>query len=145
MLQAFLDGAVFGTSVGEGPPRAVLLHGWRRSREDFAGVAEALDRAGFSTVSIDLPGFGATPPPSAASGARGYAERLAPLVTDLSAAGTPVVLVGHSFGGRVAVCLAAQQPQAVAGVVLSGVPLVRAAMPTSRQSRRYRAIRLASR
>lgn len=145
MLQAFLDGAVFGTSTGDGPPRAVLLHGWRRSREDFEGVAAALARAGIATVSIDLPGFGATPPPLEATGARGYAERLAPLVADVAGAGASIVLVGHSFGGRVAVCLAAQHPEAVAGLVLSGVPLVRGAMPPSRPSRRYQAIRLASR
>jgi pimeloyl-ACP methyl ester carboxylesterase len=145
VLQAFLDGAVFGTSSGDGPPRAVLLHGWRRSHEDFAAAATALAAAGVPTVAVDLPGFGATPPPTAATGARGYARTLAPLVGGIAAASGPPVLVGHSLGGRVAVCLAAQSPDAVGGLVLAGVPLVRSEMPTGRPSRRYRALRLGSR
>ena len=145
VLQAFLDGAVFGSSSGTGPPRAVLLHGWRRTRSDFAAVAASLAASGVPSLAIDLPGFGATPAPATASGARGYAAQLAPLVTELAASSGPPVLVGHSFGGRVAVCLAAQRPDDVAGIVLSGVPLVRGEMPSSRPSRRYRVIRLAAR
>lgn len=145
MLQAFLDGALFGTSSGEGPPRAVLLHGWRRSHADFDAVAASLAATGVGALAVDLPGFGATPAPSEAQGARGYAAALSPLLESIAASSGPPVLVGHSFGGRVAVCVAAQRPESVAGLVLSGVPLVRSAMPSSRPSRRYQAIRLASR
>jgi pimeloyl-ACP methyl ester carboxylesterase len=141
VLQAFLDGAFFGTSSGEGPPRAVLLHGWRRSHADFDALASCLAANDVGSLAVDLPGFGATPAPPKASGARGYAEALAPLLEGITAASGAPVLVGHSFGGRVAVCLAAQRPDAVAGLVLSGVPLVRSAMPSSRPSRRYQAIR----
>jgi pimeloyl-ACP methyl ester carboxylesterase len=38
---------------------------------------------------------------------------------------TPVVVLGHSFGGRVAVELAVSRPEAVRALVLAGVPLVR--------------------
>jgi pimeloyl-ACP methyl ester carboxylesterase len=145
VLQAFLDGAVFGTSNGTEPPRAVLLHGWRRSLEDFAAVGVSLASAGVGSLSLDLPGFGATPPPAVATGARGYATLLAPLLAEVAAGSGPPVLVGHSFGGRVAVCLAAQQPELVGGLVLSGVPLVRSELPTAPPSRRYRVIRLGAR
>jgi pimeloyl-ACP methyl ester carboxylesterase len=37
----------------------------------------------------------------------------------------PVVVLGHSFGGRVAVHLAASRPDDVAALVLTGVPLIR--------------------
>ena len=54
-----------------------------------------------------------------------------------------VIVVGHSFGGRVAVQLAAARPDLVTGLVLSGVPLLR---PSSRVKApiRYRAIRRAN-
>ena len=141
MLQAFLDGAVFGASSGDGLPRVVCLHGWRRTHDDFAAVGAALASDDVASLYIDLPGFGATPPPAEPMGARGYATQLRPLVAAAAAAAGPIVLVGHSFGGRVAICLAATSPASVAGVVLAGVPLVRSAMPTSQVSQRYRAIR----
>ena len=145
MLQAYLDGALFGASSGQGDARVVLLHGWRRTHEDFARVAVDLSSRGVAAVAIDLPGFGATPPPEAATGARGYAALLAPLVERLAAASGPPVLVGHSFGGRVATCLAARYPETVGGLVLSAVPLIRSEMPASTPSARYRLVRTAAR
>ncbi len=145
MLRAFLDGAVFGTTKGDGAPRVLLLHGWRRTHDDFDRVADALESRGVSSLSLDLPGFGATPAPAVGMGARGYAAQLAGLVESVASSGSPMVLVGHSFGGRVAICLAASAPDCVAGIVLSSVPLVRAALPHATMSRRYRAVRSAAR
>jgi pimeloyl-ACP methyl ester carboxylesterase len=48
--------------------------------------------------------------------------------------------VGHSFGGRVAVCLAAADPSSVRALVLAAAPLVRLS-PARRPSRQYRTIR----
>ena len=138
MLQAFLDGAVFGASSGDGLPRVVCLHGWRRTHDDFAAVGAALASDDVASLSIDLPGFGATPPPAEPMGARGYATQLRPLV---AAAAEGVADEHDRPCGRVAICLAATSPASVAGVVLAGVPLVRSAMPTSQVSQRYRAIR----
>jgi pimeloyl-ACP methyl ester carboxylesterase len=94
----------------------VALHGWRRDHRDFGPVTAGLD-----AVAPDLPGFGATAPPPAVWGAADYAAAAAPLCEE----GPPVVLVGHSFGGRVAVMLAASRPEVVTAVVLTGVPLFR--------------------
>jgi pimeloyl-ACP methyl ester carboxylesterase len=146
VLRAFLDGAVYGTVNGDDAPRVLLLHGWRRTKEDFTEVAAQLLECSTSSLAIDLPGFGATPPPAAPVGARGYATTLEPLLDELaSSGGAPPVVVGHSFGGRVAVCLAAQSPELVGGLVLTGVPLIAAAMPKGRASRRYRALRFGAR
>jgi pimeloyl-ACP methyl ester carboxylesterase len=73
---------------------------------------------------MDLPGFGLSPAPPAAWGAADYAGCVAAALREHCTAG-PVVVVGHSFGGRVAVCLAAARPDLVRGLVLSGVPLLR--------------------
>lgn len=125
MLKAFADGRLFGVASGSGRPSVLALHGWARTSEDFAAVVRGLD-----AVALDLPGFGATPPPPKAWGAAGYAAAVAEVLDDMA---TPIVVIGHSFGGRVAVHLAAARPDAVAGLVLTGAPLVRRPGATARR------------
>jgi pimeloyl-ACP methyl ester carboxylesterase len=88
-------------------------------------------------LALDLPGFGASPPPAEPIGAEGYAE----LVNEvLDVCDAPPVVVGHSFGGRIAVCLAARYPERVGSLVLTGAPLIK--QTRSRPpSLRYRMIR----
>ncbi|MEO6121183.1 MAG: alpha/beta hydrolase [Acidimicrobiales bacterium] len=138
MLKAFDGGRIFGSVSGAGSLRVVALHGWGRTSADFDVVLAGLD-----AVALDLPGFGATPAPPEPWGAAGYAAAVAPVLDE---AGGPVVVLGHSFGARVAVHLAAARPDAVAGLVLTGAPLVR---PEGTASRRpataYRLARAAHR
>lgn len=117
MLQAFANGRLFGASFGSGRPAVLALHGWGRTSADFGAVL-----VGLEAIALDLPGFGATPPPDEPWGAAEYAAAVEPVLAELA---TPAVVVGHSFGGRVAVHLAAAHPDRVGGLVLAGVPLVR--------------------
>lgn len=137
-LTNYVGGRVFADRYGSGEPLVVALHGWGRDRRDFARVLDGLD-----AVSVDLPGFGTSPPPNGVVGAGGYAELMAALVEEL---GGQRVLVGHSFGGRVATVLAAERPELVSGLVLVGVPLLR---PVDRPVRKpppaYRLVRWAAR
>jgi len=118
VLQAAASGRVFVERSGEAPPEVFGLHGWRRSCTDLVPSLR-----GFAYASIDLPGFGHSPEPTPGSGAAEYAELGAEVIAELTP--DPCVLVGHSFGGRVAVCLAADHPELVRGLVLTGVPLLR--------------------
>ena len=109
---------MLGSRFGSEPARVVALHGWARSGADFDKVLP-----GFDGVAPDLPGFGATAPPDGAWGSVEYAAAVLPLCEE----GAPPVVIGHSFGGRVAVMLAAAHPERVGGLVLSGTPLWRPA------------------
>ncbi len=117
VLTSFAGGSIFGRRHGGGSPGVVALHGWGRRSDDFSALL-----AGIDAVALDLPGFGASPAPQEAMGAAGYADAVLPVLRSLS---SPPIVVGHSFGGRVAVCLAAAHPDLVRGLVLTGVPLVR--------------------
>ena len=130
-LTALLDGAVLAEKTGD-DPRVLALHGWARTRADW------LPALGVPAYAVDLPGFGASPEPPRAWGAREYAELLAPL---LSEGGWTVA--GHSFGGRVAVHLAAGWPDLVDKVVLTGVPLLRKAS-TGKPPLGYRLVKRAN-
>ena len=116
-LRALADGSLMARFFGTSTPRVLALHGWGRDGADFT---DALD--GISAIAPDLPGFGYSPAPVKVWGAADYADQLVQL---LAAMDPPVVVVGHSFGGRVAVCLAARYPEQISGLVLSGAPLVR--------------------
>lgn len=128
-----LTADLFGEVRGD-HPRVLALHGWGRDRTDFGGVLDGID-----SIALDLPGFGASPAPSAAWGAEEYAEAVAPVLDRFE---DPPVVVGHSFGGRVAVCLANRQP--VRGLVLVGVPLLRRE-PAGKPKASYRLVRWANR
>lgn len=116
-LRAFGGGSMFGDVAGNGPPVVLALHGWGRRGTDFAASLQ-----GFAYIALDLPGFGASPAPDRPQSAVGYAEMVAPVLEEMA---LRPILVGHSFGGRVAVVLAARHPEKVGGLILTGVPLIR--------------------
>ena len=142
MLQAFGNGTLFGERTGDGPVQVLWLHGWGRSHRDFSAAATALATHGIASVALDFPGFGASPLPTVAGGARHYAELLQPALAELT--DQPLLLVGHSFGGRVAAVLAATQGVSLRGVVFTGAPLVKRE-GGRRSPWRYRLLRSAHR
>jgi pimeloyl-ACP methyl ester carboxylesterase len=89
-------------------------------------------------LAVDLPGFGASPPPSQPIGAEGYARLILPVLDEFA---KPPVVIGHSFGGRVAVCLAAAHPDRVGPLLLTGSPLLLLA-PARKPAFGYRMLRL---
>ncbi|KQV24547.1 alpha/beta fold hydrolase [Yonghaparkia sp. Root332] len=122
MITSLAGGRVLAEKTGATPPRVVALHGWGRDGTDFQTIVSGLD-----AVSLHLPGFGPAPAPDEVWGTEQYAE----LVAEAVAAYSPVVIVGHSFGGRIAVRLAARRPELVRGLVLTGAPLVRLSAPAA--------------
>jgi pimeloyl-ACP methyl ester carboxylesterase len=138
VLRSYGDSRIFGESYGAGPVRVVWLHGWARQAQDFAVAARLLAEHGVASVALDLPGSGASPVPVEAGGARHYAELIMSALRDVGDG--PIVLVGHSFGGRIAVVVASRHPELVAGLVLTGAPLVRLHTP-ARAPLAYRALR----
>lgn len=135
-MRALVDGALFAEAFGEAPPRVLALHGWARRGSDFGPSL-----AGYDALAVDLPGFGASPPPSEPIGADGYARLILPVLDEFA---EPPVVIGHSFGGRVAVCLAAAHPDRVGPLLLTGTPLVRLA-PARKPSFGYRMLRFLNR
>ncbi|MCQ4120649.1 alpha/beta fold hydrolase [Rhodococcus tibetensis] len=105
------------TVVGQGPP-LVFLHGWGLTPRVYGRSLSTLVRQGHRVVTPTLPGFGGTPdhPPEARSFA-GYAAWLGRFL-DSAGISEPVTLVGHSFGGGVAIQAAHDLPERIARVVL---------------------------
>lgn len=90
--------------AGAGKP-VLLLHGWGADSSGFKSL-EARLAPNFRVVSLDLPGFGGSAAPSDAWSLRDYVELTKEFMAALGLA-EPAIL-GHSFGGRIAICLGAE-------------------------------------
>jgi len=106
-------------------PAVVLLHSSMSSKAQWATLAAQLaDR--FHCIPLDLQGYGAAPfPAGGADGATSYSHTLAHEADAVShaidaqlAADQSFHLVGHSFGGAVALHLARRAPQRVLSLTL---------------------------
>ena len=127
VLRSFAEGVLIGRSSGTATPDVLALHGWARTHRDFDGVLAPVPAGTdgpadpeLDAIALDLPGFGAAPAPSEPWGTADYARAVAPVLGEMA---TPVVVLGHSFGGRVALQLATGWPGQVRALVLTGVPL----------------------
>lgn len=129
-LTSFGGGTLFGVRHGQGRPWVLALHGWQRSHRDFDAVLDSLD-----AIALDLPGFGATPAPPEAWSTAEYAAAIEPILDEMA---ETVVVLGHSFGGKVSVHLAAAHPDRVSAQILTGVPLTRPPGPRRRAPRSFR-------
>jgi pimeloyl-ACP methyl ester carboxylesterase len=138
VLRTLAEGRLFGSVTGPEPSRVLALHGWGRTHRDFDAVIAPAGEAPLPAVVLDLPGFGASPPPPEVWGAAAYAEAVGAVLAGM---GSPVVVLGHSFGGRVALHLAVQRPDVVAALVLTGVPLLHPLGRRSRIASAYKIVR----
>lgn len=97
-------------------PAILILHGWGSSSDRWGEVIDRLSRAGYDVLVPDLPGFGQSPPPPIPWNVEEYAAWAGEFLHSLDV--RPHLVVGHSFGGRVAIRLLQQWPEAARGLVL---------------------------
>ncbi|HEX8051670.1 MAG TPA: alpha/beta fold hydrolase [Thermoleophilaceae bacterium] len=111
-----------GAARVEGDLPVLVLHGWGAHLEAIEPIVAAL--AGETRVlALDLPGFGQSDPPPEPWDADGYMRFVLRFLDELGV--ERVHVVGHSHGGRVAICMAAEHPERVARLLLvdaAGVP-----------------------
>ncbi|MEO8265295.1 MAG: alpha/beta fold hydrolase [Ilumatobacteraceae bacterium] len=103
--------------AGAGMP-VVLLHGWALAQHTYRKVIEEIAEQGCMVIAPSMPGFGGSGDLKGdAFSIGGYAKWVADLL-DVLEIEEPAVLVGHSFGGGVAIKLAHDMPKRVRSLVL---------------------------
>jgi pimeloyl-ACP methyl ester carboxylesterase len=104
-----------GLPLGPATPHVVWAHGWGQSRAAFRPMVGSLARQAHHTL-LDFPGFGDSPRPPEDWDTADYADAVAEWLATLPRGRR--VWVGHSFGCRVGLRLAARHPDAVDAMVL---------------------------
>lgn len=89
----------------EGEP-ILLLHGWGSSARNMQVIARALESE-YRIYNVDLPGHGQSPAPPEAMGVPEHAEIVGDLIRNET--NTPVTIIGHSNGGRIALYMASDE------------------------------------
>ncbi len=100
--------------AGSGTP-IVLLHGWGGEANSFKPVFDWLSSS-YQVYALDLPGFGLSELPPAAWDASDYAKFLSAFFHKLNI--NKAHLIGHSYGGRISIVLAAEEPEKVEKLIL---------------------------
>jgi len=120
-----LDGPVH-YAEWEGPhdgPTFVLVHGLGGAHVNWFSVAPTLAERG-RVLAIDLAGFGRTPLDGRRATIGANRRLLDRFINEIGAA--PAILIGNSMGGAISAIEAADEPEAVAGLVLVDPALPRA-------------------
>ena len=113
---------------GEGKD-IVLLHGWGQNIEMMRPLGDNLSNHHRITI-IDLPGFGMSSEPDFAYTIFDYTEIVHELLNELKI--KKPIIMGHSFGGRIAIVYASKYP--TDKLVLFGSPCVRHEYKSFKQS-----------
>ncbi|MBM3326583.1 MAG: alpha/beta hydrolase [Calditrichaeota bacterium] len=101
--------------TGAADTSVLMLHGWGGGAQSFANLSSILST--YCTIwSPSLPGFGASPEPPAVWDSFDYAEVVHRWA--LQHIETPFDIIAHSFGGRIAIALAARHPDLVRCLIL---------------------------
>ncbi len=110
--------SIYYVRAGERQPQRpplLLVHGFGASTDHWRkNIAELCND--FEVWAIDLLGFGRSAKPNWQYSGDLWRDQLYEFITQVI--GQPVVLAGNSLGGYACLCVAAQRPDAAAGLVL---------------------------
>jgi len=99
-------------------PSVVFLHGWGLANRSYSNALVRLIAGGFRVYAPTLPGFGDSEPRAADElSLAGYGRWVAEFIRTVNGP-PPVALIGHSFGGGVAIRVAPDHEGLVGRLVL---------------------------
>ena len=110
-------GRIARYATGGDGPALLFLHGWALGFRSYQPALTHLMAAGWRVLAPGLPGLSGTPDlPLESRNLKGYADWVAEFCQEMKA--PRVLVVGHSFGGGVAIQLAHDHPELVSQLVL---------------------------
>ena len=110
----------------------VIIPGWGGTKESWQKFSDMAE-ADFEVHCLELPCFGENPYPKEVWGVDEYADYVAKEIEELD---KPIIL-GHSFGGQVAVNLVARKKDVCSQLILSGAAVLRPEKKTKKACFRF--------
>lgn len=102
--------------ICEGEGKDVLvLHGWGANIDTVLSIVNLL-KPYFKVYALDLPGFGASTIPTQVFGSEDYVRVVKEFIEMMEI--EKIILIGHSFGGKLSILLGANYPETVDKIVL---------------------------
>ncbi len=102
----------------------LLLHGWGHNSQLWQPVINQIENA--TVIALDLPSFGNTPalPTLHTPGVTDYANFVLDFIKK-SNTKTPLIILGHSFGGQIAAEIAITHPKIISQLIFVSPALIR--------------------
>ncbi|MDR0960847.1 MAG: alpha/beta fold hydrolase [Propionibacteriaceae bacterium] len=105
-------------TIGSGAPEVVFLHGLFGRGRNWTTIAQGISPS--SSLLIDLPNHGWSPWTTQFS-YTGMADAVADVLRSRDCPRSPITLVGHSMGGKVAMLVALRYPELVERLVVEDI------------------------
>lgn len=94
-------------------PTTIFIHGLDSSKETWSGVLNFMTASGYPAIAIDLRGHGESPVGLLNDfSSKSLSDDILDIIDEMNL-NNPVVIVGHSMGGRIVVDLLASEAEAV--------------------------------
>ncbi len=100
---------------GTGPTKIAFIHGWGGTLQSLKPLHDQA-KGQYTSLVLDLPGFGQSDNPNETWGVDEYADFLQKTLRALNF--NPTIYFGHSFGGGLGIYLAAKYPNFVTKLIL---------------------------
>lgn len=101
----------------------IILHGWGLCGKKYSQLSNLLENRGYKVYAPDLPGFGSEPLRSGSMNLGDYVDFLQSFMRKNKI--LKPILIGHSFGGRIAIKYSWRYPDDISKLILTGVPVIR--------------------
>ncbi len=106
---------IYFISFGKGKTALIFLHGWQQNGKSFLSLVPYLYKS-YKIYLLDMPGFGKSPFNPDLKNSYDYADLIYFWIKRKRI--SKLVLVGHSFGGKVASLVASRYPSLLKSLIL---------------------------
>lgn len=109
----------------------VILHGWGVSGSKYHTIQSLLEKKGYAVFAPDFPGFGKEKLTKQVMTLNDYVAFVHRFFRQKNI--EKAILIGHSFGGRVAAKFSVAYPEKVTKLILTGAPLIKKPLSLKKQ------------